>query len=581
MSVASAPRLLPRLRPGPVWLAAPAIAFVAVFLLLPMLRLVGLSLQDDSASFTLEHYDKLANTPVYLQILWITFRIALLTAVFSVVLGYPIASWLASLPGHRRNKWLFLVLLPFWTSYLVKTFAWMIMLGDKGLINSVLTGTGMAEDSLRLMYNELGVIIGMVHAMLPLAVLTMVPVMANIDPRLSLAAGSMGARPAQRFWMIEFPLALPGVAAGGLLTFITSLGFFIVPAYLGGRGQTMLAQVIIVQVQELVNWAFAAVLSIMLVGSALMAIWFYDRLFGLSSLTSASSEGNKGKSNLTRRIGQSILGALARLTLVFDRLGLAGRTDGKKPLQFGYVIAICVFLLAPALIVIPIAFTSEQTLEFPPPGFSTRWFETYFNSPIWITATIRSFGVAFVTALLATILGGFAALALARSKSRFNKAIFGLMLAPMIVPRIVIAVGLFYLMAQIGLVASNIGLIIGHTLLAIPFTFITIGAVLKGYDWQLNQAAATLGARRLTVLRRITLPLLRGGIISAALFAFVTSFDELTIALFISGGLKSTLPKQMWDDMYLQLNPTLAAVSVVVLLVVTLILFLAQRLQNK
>lgn len=580
MSSAPALPLTGRLRFGPIWLAVPAIAFVAVFLLLPMMRLVGLSLQDDAASLTLEHYEKLANTPVYLHILWITFRIALLTALFSVVLGYPIASWLAALPDHRRNKWLFLVLLPFWTSYLVKTFAWMIMLGDKGLINSVLTGSGLAEDSLRLMYNELGVIIGMVHAMMPLAILTMVPVMANIDPRLSLAAGSMGARRAQRFWMVEFPLAMPGVAAGGLLTFITSLGFFIVPAYLGGRGQTMLAQVIIVQVQELVNWAFAAVLSVMLVGAALVAIWFYDRLFGLSTLTSASSDGGKGKSNWPRRIGQSILGGLARLTLPLERLG-GNRTSERQPFRQAYVAAICIFLLAPALIVIPIAFTSEQALTFPPPGFSSRWFETYFNSPIWISATIRSFGVAFVTALLATVLGGLAALALARSNSRFGKAIFGLMLAPMIVPRIVIAVGLFYLMAQIGLVASNIGLVIGHTLLAIPFTFITIGAVLKGYDWHLNQAAATLGARRLTVLRLITLPLLRGGIVSAALFAFVTSFDELTIALFISGGLKSTLPKQMWDDMYLQLNPTLAAVSVVVLLVVTLILLLAQRVQNR
>lgn len=578
MSTSTASSLPGRLRLGPIWLAVPAIAFVAVFLLLPMLRLVGLSLQDEAFNFSLEHYEKLANTTVYLKILGITFRIAIVTALLSVALGYPIASWLASLPERKRNKWLLLVLLPFWTSYLVKTFAWMIMLGDKGVINSILTGTGIANDPLSLMYNELGVIIGMVHAMMPLAILTMVPVMANIDPRLSLAAGSMGARRSQRFWMIEFPLAIPGVAAGGLLTFITSLGFFIVPAYLGGRGQTMLAQVIIVQVQELVNWAFAAVLSIMLVVAALVAIWFYDRLFGLSSLTTASSAGAKSKSDWLRRTGQALLAGLARLTSPFDRLG--GNSPGKQPLKKGYVAAICFFLLAPALIVIPIAFTSEQALDFPPPGLSTRWFETYFNSPIWISATLRSFGVAFVTAILATVLGGLAALALARSDSRFGKTVFGLMLAPMIVPRIVIAVGLFYLMAQMGLVASNIGLIIGHTLLAIPFTFIAIGAVLKGYDWQLNQAAATLGAPKLTVLRLITLPLLRGGIVAAALFAFVTSFDELTIALFISGGLKSTLPKQMWDDMYLQLNPTLAAVSVVVLLVVTLILLLAQRMQN-
>lgn len=568
-----------RLKFGPIWLAAPALAFVAVFLLLPMLRLFGLSLQEaDTAAFTLEHYQKLADTPVYLRILGITFRISILTAFFSVLLGYPLASWLAGLPDHKRNKWLFLVLLPFWTSYLVKAFAWMIMLGDKGVINSVLTGSGMAQDSLSLMYNELGVLIGMVHAMMPLAILTMVPVMVNIDSRLSEAAGSMGARRAQRFWLIEFPLAMPGVAAGGLLTFITSLGFFIVPAYLGGRGQTMLAQIIIVQVQQLVNWAFAAVLSVMLVVAALVAIGFYDRLFGLSTLTTASSAGGRTHGRWLRILAQRTLAGLAWLTAPFDRIG--GKVSGRRPFKTAYVIAIFVFLLAPAMVVVPLAFTADRALTFPPPGYSLRWFEQYFNSPIWISATIRSFGVAFATAFAATFLGGLAALALARSDSRFGKTIFGLMLAPMIVPRIVIAVGLFYLMAQIGMVATNIGLIVGHTLLAIPFTFIAIGAVLKGYDWRLNDAAATLGAGRIAVLRLITLPLLRGGIISAALFAFVTSFDELTIALFISGGLKSTLPKQMWDDMYLQLNPTLAAVSVVVLVVVTLMLLAAQRIQK-
>ncbi|EEX11759.1 binding-protein-dependent transport systems inner membrane component [Citreicella sp. SE45] len=574
---------LSRLKLGPLWLAAPALAFVAVFLLLPMLRLIGLSFSgEESAGVSLEHYQHLADTPIYMRILWITFRISILTAFFSVLLGYPVAAWLARLPDSRRNKWLFLVLLPFWTSYLVKTFAWMIMLGDRGLFNSILTGTGVTDGSLDLMYNEFGVLVGMVHAMMPLAILTMVPVMTGIDQRLPLAAGSLGAKRAQRFWLIEFPLAMPGVAAGGLLTFITSLGFFIVPAYLGGRGQTMLAQIIIMQVQELVNWAFAAVLSVMLVAAALVAIWIYDQFFGLSSLTQASSTGAKGSktgAQWLRGAGQKVLAGLAWICSPFNRLGDRG-DDGPKPVRAAYLGVLFLFLLAPAIIVLPLAFTAEQALTFPPPSYSTRWFSEYFGSQIWISATLRSFGVAFATAILATLLGGMAALALARSDSKWGKAVFGLMLAPMIVPRIVIAVGLFYLMAQIGLVASNIGLIIGHTLLAIPFTFIAIGAVLKGYDWRLDQAAATLGAGRIKVLRLITLPLLRGGIISAALFAFVTSFDELTIALFISGGLKSTLPKQMWDDMYLQLNPTLAAVSVVVLVIVTVILLLAQRVQK-
>ncbi len=338
-----------RLRFGPLWLAVPALVFLVVFFLFPMLRLLVLSIQDTTThALTPEHYQRLARTPVYWRILGITFQISLFTAFFSVVLGYPVASWLASMDNNRRNRWMFLVLLPFWTSYLVKTFAWMIMLGDRGVINSILTGSGMAEEPLSLMYNMTGVVIGMVHAMMPLAILTMVPVLAGIDRRLSLAAGAMGARRSQRFWLIDFPLSMPGIAAAGLLTFITSLGFFIVPAYLGGRGETMLAQIIIVQVQELVNWAFAAVLSVMLVFAALVAIWIYDRFFGLSTLTSASSSGTKPRGSLLRRIGQRILAALAWLSSPFDRIGgNTGASGGDTGLfRRGYVYVILLFLLA-------------------------------------------------------------------------------------------------------------------------------------------------------------------------------------------------------------------------------------------
>lgn len=571
----------PGWRFGPLWLMVPAVVLMAVFFLFPMARLFLLGFQDATTSaLTFEHYTRLADAPVYWRILGITFRISILTALFAVILGYPLALWLSRMDSKRQGYMTLLVLLPFWTSYLVKTFAWMILLGNKGVLNEVLMGVGLTDKPIRMMYNELGVVIGMVHAMMPLAVLTMLPVMNGIDRRLPLAAGTMGATRSQRFWLIYFPLSVPGAAAAGLLCFITSLGFFIVPAFLGGRQQTMLAQTIITQVQELVNWNFAAVLASFIVLAALISIWIYNLFFGLSSLSGGATSEVKASvaSRALRRSGQKFLRLMAWISSPFDRFGARDGQD-EKGVKLYPIFAIT-FLVAPILVIFPLAFTSASNLEFPPPGYSLRWFDEYLGSSVWISATIRSFLVALATAFFATIIGGLAALALARSNSRFKGPLFALMLAPMVVPRIVIAVGLFYLMAQIGLLATDTGLVIGHTLLAIPYCFITIGAVLKSYDWRLNQAAETLGAGRVTVLRRITLPLMRGGVISAGLFAFVTSFDELTIAIFISGGLKSTLPKQMWDDMFLQLNPTLAAVSVVVLLVVTMILLLAQRLQK-
>lgn len=570
-----------RFRFGPLWLAAPGLAFLLIFFLVPVARLMGLSLEDaDTGAMTASHYARIFETDVYFRVLLITFRIAGLTTLFSLLLGYPLAYWLSRLPDRTRGTMILLVMVPFWTSYLVKSFAWVIVLGRTGIINQIGLGSGVLSQPLELLHNELGVMIGMVHAMVPLAILTMLPVMTGIDRRLTQASATLGATPAKGFWLVYFPLSLPGAAAAGLLTFISSLGFFIVPALLGGRQQTMLAQLIIVQVQEILNWAFAGALAAMMLLAALVTCWVYDRVFGLSSLSGEPSDGKAGKTGFLRALGLAILDRVASISsaIASGSHRLLGAAVSSRMLGI-YSVLLFAFLMLPTLVVLPIAFTSSQFLEFPPPGYGLEWFRTYFTSDLWVAATIRSFGVAFATAIVATVIGGFAALALARSRSRWRGIIFAFFLAPMIVPRIVIAVGLFYLFAQMGLVATDLGLVIGHTVLALPFAFVAIAAVLKSYDWRLDQAAATLGANRVQALRFVTVPLIKSGLTAAFLFAFITSFDELTVAIFVSGGVKTTLPKQMWDDMILQLNPTLAAVSVVVFIVVTTLLLAAEKLR--
>ena len=564
---------------GALWLAVPGLLFLAIFFVWPVAQLLGLSLFDpDSAKPSIATYQRIAATDVYLRVLGITFRIAGYTALYSLLIGYPLAYWLSRLPDMYRGRMLLFVMVPFWTSYLVKTFAWMIVLGRSGIINSLAMGSGVVDQPLPLLHNEFGVMVGMVHAMVPLAVMTMLPVMAGIDRRLVQAAQTLGASPAHAFWLVYFKLSLPGVAAAGLLVFISSLGFFIVPAFLGGRRETMLAQLIITQVQELLNWPFAGALAAMMLAAALVSCWVYDRVFGISTIAGGAAQVGTGR---IRDLGLAILAGLARLAgaVAAATQALLGR-KGAGLLLPAFAWLVIGFLVLPTLLVIPLAFTSSQFLEFPPPGYGLTWFRTYFDSPLWIQATIRSFLVAFATAVAATAIGGFTALALANSRTRWSGLIFAFFLAPMIVPRIVIAVGLFYLFARIGLVATDLGLIIGHTVLAIPFALVTMAAVLKSYDQRLDQAAATLGANRLKTLTGVTIPLVKGGLVAAFLFSFITSFDELTIAIFVSGGVKTTLPKQMWDDMILQLNPTLAAVSVVVFVVVTVMLLVAERFRS-
>jgi putative spermidine/putrescine transport system permease protein len=239
-----------------------------------------------------------------------------------------------------------------------------------------------------------------------------------------------------------------------------------------------------------------------------------------------------------------------------------------------YAWAVMLLLLLPVAIILPIAFTNSSFLAFPPQGFSLRWLETFFSSPIWQAALSRSLGVATLTAIGSVVLGFGAALALVRLSPAMAKTTFAFLIAPLIVPRIVTAVGLFYLFSRIGLAGTNTGLVIGHTVLAIPYVVVTMAAALKNFDWRLVDAAYTLGASPTKRLTTVMLPLLKPALISSFLFAFLVSFDELTIAIFVSGGLKTTLPKQMWDDMLLSANPTLAAVSFVLVAAITVVVLL-------
>jgi putative spermidine/putrescine transport system permease protein len=580
------------------WVILPLLVFLAVFFLWPVVQLLTLSGLDPRGAASLVHYTRLFGSPVYLQVLAITFKIAFWTTVLTLLGAYPVAYFLATATARTRGLLVLAVLLPFWTSFLVRTIAWIVLLGRKGAINNLLAAAGIVDAPLALVFNLTGVLVGMSHALMPLAVLTMLAVMQGIPNDLVRAAGTLGGRGGQVFWRIYFPLSLPGVAASGLMVFITALGFFITPALLGGRRETMITQVIIEQVQTLLNWGFAGAISMLLLVAALLIFVLYDRLLGMSTLVGGDPRagGNDSGSDpggaiarLGNRLGALLLAGLGggcdRVMTLWDRLfppraGRPPRGRSRRVLAIG-ASALLAFLALPTLFVVPISFTEHAFIEWPPAGFSLRWYAQYFGSPVWLAATLRSLAVGVVTALAATLIATPAAFVLVRRPLYGGTALLAFLLSPMILPRMIIAVALFYLYARIGLVGTSLGLVIGHTVLAIPYVVITVMAVLKGYDERLDQAAATLGASPLRTLARVTLPLIRPGLISAAIFAFIVSFDELTIALFVTGGLSVTLPRQMWDDALLRVSPALAAVSTLMLIFVSVMILAAEWLRRR
>lgn len=225
--------------------------------------------------------------------------------------------------------------------------------------------------------------------------------------------------------------------------------------------------------------------------------------------------------------------------------------------------AILLFLIAPILVIIPLSFNSTPFFTYPIPGFSLRWYEEFFLTSRWQGALHNSIFVAVSVTLLSTILGTLAALGLSRPNFPWRTAVMTLLISPMIVPVVITAVGIYFFYADVGLLNTYIGLILAHTTLATPFVVITITATLTGFDHSLTRAAAGLGAPPITVFSKITLPLILPGMISGALFAFLTSFDEVVVALFVASADQRTLPKVMFSGIREEISPTITAAATV------------------
>jgi putative spermidine/putrescine transport system permease protein len=242
--------------------------------------------------------------------------------------------------------------------------------------------------------------------------------------------------------------------------------------------------------------------------------------------------------------------------------------------------AVLGYLIFPILIVVPLSFSSGTYLRFPPPGFGLRWYRNFFERADWIDAAWLSIEIGVAVTLLATMLGTPAALALVRSRFRGRDLVNAFIISPLIVPAIIVAIGIYFFYARLGMIGNPLSLVVAHTCLAVPFVVINVSATLYGFDERLEYAAMSLGATRWRTFWQVTFPIIRPGVLAGALFAFITSFDELVIALFVSGTTAVTLPRKMWESIQFEIDPTIAAVSTM-LVAVTGGLFLTAELLRR
>ncbi|MEZ0213726.1 MAG: ABC transporter permease [Xanthobacteraceae bacterium] len=258
-------------RNGYVLLLLPAVALVVTLFVIPLGGIVHTSFAD-SAGWTTSHFRKVFTTPIYLRIIWNTIEVALLVTFFCAIIGYAAAYVINELSGTRKNVAMLLVILPFWTSILIRTFSWSVLLGQEGLINTLLVQIGIIDQPMRMLYNRTAVTIAMVQILSPIVILTCVANMSKIDDTLIRAARLFGASPWNAFRTVFFPLSLSGLINGSILVFILCMGFFITPALLGGPRDLLIANMIEQQIDQMLNWGLGAALAVIVLLITLAAV---------------------------------------------------------------------------------------------------------------------------------------------------------------------------------------------------------------------------------------------------------------------------------------------------------------------
>ena len=265
-------------------LSMPSLLAILIVVFLPILWLSSLSFYNTAGALSMENYVRIFESDLYRRTFVVTFQISISVTVICVLLGYPLCYWLSKMTDRKAAILMVFVLVPFWTSVLVRTYAWLVLLQRNGIINSTLMSLDVIEEPLQLAHNLTGSIIGMVHVMLPFLVLPLYATMRSIDTDLVRAAVGLGSSPRKAFWHVFFPMSLPGLSAGIVLVFILSLGFYVTPALLGGGRVQMLAQRIESTITIYSNWGASSALGVVLLLMALVMIWLMNRVFGLDKL---------------------------------------------------------------------------------------------------------------------------------------------------------------------------------------------------------------------------------------------------------------------------------------------------------
>jgi putative spermidine/putrescine transport system permease protein len=509
----------------------------------PLVTIVMRSLHEKGRSnFTdplyFGHYSAIVKDDLLRQVALHSVMLAFVSMVVTVILAFPAAYVISRLSRKMSSLMMVLVLMPFWVSIIVRLFAFTTILGQQGIINSLAGELGVGP--FPLLYNTFAVIVGMVAYLLPYLILILVSAMMSIDTSLLTAARTMGASEGRVFLDIYFPQVRPALLGGSVLVFVLGLGFFLTPAILGGAHNLTIPIFIQQQVQNY-QWGRAAAMGILLLAVSVVGYILALKIGGKGML-SPVQQGSRGAAARDPLRPTPVAG-LCVAVLVFD----------------------LILLILPLLVVIPTSVTETTQIQFPPLGFSTKWFVEALTSSIWIDAFIKSIRVGVMTAICATLCGLALARVGTRSKSMMLKSAIQVgAIMPLIVPVILLGIGIYDVQGRLGLIGSDIGLVIAHSVLCLPLVFLVLANALAAVDVSLEQAAWTMGASNGRAFWNVVVPIIMPALVGAFLISFVTSWDEAVLAMFQTG-LDKTLPVTIYSFLKSGITPAVSAVATVVI----------------
>lgn len=535
--------------------------------------------------FTTGNYLRLFDA-YYVEVLLRTFKIAIYTTILSLVLGYPVAVVIARSTGKIKSILLAIVLVPLLTNVVARTLGLMIILGRHGPVNQLLDLLGVPK--INFIPGELGIIVGLTQVFMPYMILSISSVLSNIDFSLEGAARDLGSSKFEAFWKVTFPLSMSGIVAGSLFVFLLSFSSYVTPRLLGGGKVMVITMLIYQQAMLLLNWPFAAAVAVILLILSIVLVTFYTKATTSSKLIDTTVYGDFQKNHFsfqdffrkindwrydrvtTTRLAVDVLTQKSALIRVLATLGLY---FGKFFIKT-WKIFIVLFIIVPLPLVILSSFSASSMITFPPTGYSIRWYTGIFERMEYVRSFLLSLRLSLLCVIISVSVGTLASLALARYNFRCREIIRSVFLSPLMLPAVIVGLALLRFFASIRWVATFQGILLAHLILTTAYVVRTVSSSLVGFDNSLEEAARDLGASSFYTLRKVTLPLIKPGLIVSAIFAFIVSFDETTVSIFITGGRTITLPVRIFSQLEYGLDPTVTAISSLLILMAVIALFI-------